>query len=173
VIDLDAYAEPRRDAATLAARREALLDQLGWLEDEAAALGPLLATLPPWAVEEAPLPTDLSVKQTLAAMAAADRDVHPAWIGRAVAEDAPALATPAPDTTAATAPLDDLLGAVRAARAAFRARFAEVAPDDWARPLTLDGQPTDLYGLALTIARRDADALKELAYRLHAADLRS
>ena len=35
-VDLDAYVRPPQAAATLAARREALLDQMGWLEDEAA-----------------------------------------------------------------------------------------------------------------------------------------
>ena len=212
--DLDRYASPPRDAATLAARRDALLDQLGWLEDEAAALAPLLAALPAWATEQAPMPGDLTAKETFAAIAADDRDATPAWIARVLSEDAPEvewpthrgtggtppagvpdpLAAPASDDGAAptdgaalpegdgaatsagdgganSRSLDDLLGDLRAARAALRQSFQAVLPEAWTRTLVLDGQPTDLYGLALAVVQRDADRLKNLAYRLHEADL--
>ena len=173
---LDRYSKPRRDAATLAARREALLDQLGWLEDEAAALAPLLAGLPAWAVEQAPMPTDLSAKQTFAALAALDRDVYPGWLRRLQAEDAPALATPDPlpvPDGANEADLGELLSDLRAARAALREAFAAVPPEAWARRATLDDTETDLYGVALAVVQHDAEHLKELAYRLHQADLRT
>lgn len=173
--DLDRYAAPPRDAATLAARREALLDQLGWLEDEAAALAPLLAGLPAWAVDEAPLETELSAKETFAALAALDRDVYPAWLARLQSEDAPEVATPAPLPRVEGAngrALDALLADLRAARADFRAALAAVPPEAWGRGVVVDGTPTDLYGLALSVVQRDADHLKALAYRLHEADLR-
>ncbi|WP_420456193.1 hypothetical protein [Rubrivirga sp.] len=172
---LDRYSEPRRDAATLAARRAALLDQLGWLEDEATALAPLLSALPAWAVEQAPMPDDLSAKETFAALATLDRDVYPAWIGRLQAEDAPALDTPAlPGPEGANdRPLDDLLVDLRAARAGLRETLAAVPAQAWNRRAVLDGEATDLYGVALAIVRRDADHLKTLAYRLHEADLRT
>ncbi len=174
---LDRYSEPRRDAATLAARREALLDQLGWLEDEAAALAPLLAALPAWAVEQAPMPGDLSAKETFAALAALDRDVYPRWVARLQSEDAPAFdapATAAPDPEAGVndRPLGDLLGDLRAARERLRGTLTAVPDQAWARAATLDGEATDLYGLALAIVRHDADHLKTLAHRLHDADLR-
>ena len=179
--DLDRYAEPPRDTATLAARREALLDQLGWLEDEAAALGPLLAGLPTWALEQAPLPSDLTVKEAFAALAALDRETYPGWVDRVQAEDTPALTAPAPaapdgataDGDANEHALDALLDGLRQSREALRAHVAAVPPDAWSRPATLDGEPTDLYGLVLDIVRRDADWLKDLAYRLHEADLRT
>lgn len=181
---LDRYTEPPRDAATLAARREALLDQLGWLEDEAAALAPLLKDLPAWAVEQSPLPSQLTAKETFAALAALDRDVYPAWLTRAQAEEAPVLELPdpLPGTEGATAEgdraandrdLDDLLDDLRRSRAALRETFAAVPPEAWARRVVLDGTETDLYGLALTVVQRDADRLRELAYRLHEADLRT
>lgn len=174
--DLDRYAAPRRDAQTLAARREALLDQLGWLEDEAAALAPLLGGLPAWATDQAPLPTDLSAKETFAALAALDREVYPAWVVRLQAEDAPEVSTPdpLPGTEGANdRALDDLLADLRAARGAFREALAAVPAEAWARSIVLDGRETDLYGLTLAIVQRDADRLKELAYRLHEADLRT
>ena len=179
--DLDAYAEPRRDAATLAARREALLDQLGWLEDEAAALAPLLAALPAWATDQAPMPNDRTAKETFAAFAALDREVTPRWLERIASEDAPALETPDLEDALEGAndrDLDDLLADVRAARADLRAAFEAVPAVAWSRKAVLpsdgalDGATTDLYGVALHVVRRDAEWLKELAYRLHEADLR-
>ena len=171
-VDLDAYMKPRADAATLAARREALLDQMGWLEDEATALGPLLGALPPWAVEQAPLPTDLSVKDTLAALAILDRDVYAVWFDAAeTLAEVPAFAIPsplpAPPPTDAT--LDALLADVATARRDLRARAAAVTPEAWSRPLTLDGTATDLYGATLRLVQHDGDRLKEIAYRLHEA----
>lgn len=184
-VDLDRYAQAPRDADTLAARRVALLDQLGWLESEAAALAPLLAALPEWAVRQAPLPTDLSVAETFAALAMFDRDVVSGWLEQirmAAGDDAPVLlATPQPLTVpagaagaaagAADAPLADLLADVQAARAALREHLAGLDADVWVRPVALDGHATDLYGVALTLCQRDADALRALAYRLHEADL--
>lgn len=205
--DLDRYASPPRDAATLAARRDALLDQLGWLEDEAAALAPLLAALPVWATEQAPMPGDLTAKETFAAIAADDRDATPAWIARVLAEDAPEVEWPAHRGTGGTAPegqgadvlaapagdgaapaegdapaagdrganarpLDDLLNDLRAARAALRQSFEAAPAEAWSRRLVLEGAETDLYGLALAVVQRDAERLKDLAYRLHEADLR-
>lgn len=174
-VNLDRYAEPPRDAATLASRRAALVDQLGWLESEAGALAPLLGALPAWAIRQAPLPTELSAAETFAAFAVFDRDVVPAWLGRVQFEEAPDLTTPDPlplPDGAGDRDLDALLADVQAARAALRAQVAALDDAVWSRPLTLDGQATDLYGLALAICRRDADHLRALAYRLHEADLR-
>ena len=175
-VDLDAYAAAPRDAATLAARREALLDQMGWLEDEALALGPLLGALPPWAVDQAPLPTDLSVRDTFAALAALDRDVFSAWFDAAEAPGGAvtlslSLPRPLPAPPPTGAPLDVLLADVAAARRDLRAKAAALAPDAWSRPLVLDGTATDLYGAALALVQHDADRLKEVAYRLHEADV--
>ena len=54
----------------------------------------------------------------------------------------------------------------------FREAMTAVPAEAWSRAATLDGEATDLYGLALSIVQRDADHLKALAYRLHQADLR-
>ena len=124
-IDLDAHARPASDDATLAARRGALLDQMGWIEDEATALGPLLGALPPWAIEQAPLPTDLSVRDTLAALARLDRETLAGWFAPA-APEALTLALPAPPAT--DAPLDALLADVAAARHDLRALAQALAP---------------------------------------------
>lgn len=177
-VDLDRYREPSREPAVLEARRLALVDQLGWLVDEATALGPLLATLPAWAVDQSPVPEERTVKETLQALAALDRDVYPAWLDQAEASgEAPeAPAFTAPDLSALgdganDRDLDALLQEVKDAREPLAARVAQITPEAWDRPLVLDGETTDLYGLALAIVQRDADELKTLAYRLHSADL--
>ena len=181
-VNLDDYAETIRDADTLAKRRAALIHQLGWLADEAAALGPLLAALPAWAVEQAPLPTDLTAKQTFAALAALDRATYPAWLDSLAADGAPPTLSrpdPLPGLDTADRPLDALLQDIRDARAALEARVAALDADAWDRPAVLlglaadgDAVATDLYGVVLDIVRYDADRLKELAYRMHEADLR-
>ena len=179
-VNLDDYQAPLRGEATLAKRRAALTHQLGWLGDEAAALGPLLATLPAWAVEQAPLPTDLTAKQTFAALAALDRETYAGWLDALDAGGAPpdlARPDPLPGLEAADRPLDVLLADIQAARGALTARVAALDAEAWARPAVLhaDGTAaaTDLYGVVLHIVRFDADRLKELAYRLHDADLRT
>lgn len=174
-VDLDRYREPSREPAVLEARRLALVDQLGWLGDEAAALGPLLAALPAWAVDQSPLEDEKTVKETLQALAALDRDVYPVWLDQieASGED---LAFETPDLSALghganDRDLHELLAEVRTHREPLAARVAQIAPEVWDASLTLNGETMDLYGLALDIVRRDADELKTLAYRLHGADL--
>ncbi len=167
MIDLDAYARPAADPATLAARREALLDQMGWIEDEATALGPLLGALPPWAVEKAPLPTDLSVRDTLAALARLDRELAVWFDDGAPADLTLALA----DAPATDATLDALLEDVAAARRDLRALASALDPAAWSRTVTVNGDATDVYGAVLRIVQHDADRLKEIAYRLHEADV--
>jgi hypothetical protein len=175
LVDLDRYREPSRDPAVLEARRHALVEQMRWLRDEAEALGPLLAGIPQWAVDQTPVPEERSVKETLAALAALDAETYPAWLDRIEAgEDAPTFETPDLAGLASGAnerELDDLLGAVREGRQPLADRVKALPAETWDRPLTLDGETTDLYGLVLTLVRRDADELKTLAYRLHGADL--
>ena len=178
MVDLDRYREPSREPAVLEARRLALVEQLRWLADEAGALGPLLAMLPAWAVDQSPVPEERTVKETLQALAALDRDVYPAWLDLVEAPEAsggaPTFETPDLSALADGAndrDLDALLEDVQTHREPLAARLGAIAPEAWDRPFVLDGETTDLYGLALTIVRRDADELKTLAYRLHSADI--
>ena len=177
-VDLDRYREPSREPAVLEARRAALVEQMGWLQHEAGALGPLLGDLPAWAVDQAPVPTERSVKETLQALARLDRETYPAWLDAVEAsgegDEPPAFTSPDLSTLGEGAndhDLDALLADVAEARAPLAERVAAIAPEVWDRPLTLDGETMDLYGLVLAIVQRDADELKTLAYRLHGADL--
>lgn len=173
-VNLDAYAGPPTDPETLRARREALVHQLGWLAEEADALRPLLAALPAWALEGAPLPEERSVKETFGHLVALDRTVYPEWLRRLDAVAEPALdpaPPPGPDPEANARPLDDLLAELRAARAGLVAAIEAVPEEGWSRSATLGGEPVTLFDLALRIVRYDADRLRDLAYLLHEANL--
>jgi hypothetical protein len=172
-VDLDRYREPSRDPEALGARRAALLDQLGWLADEAAALAPTLADLPAWALEEAPLPEERSVKETLAYLAHLDREVYLRWIERLEAEAQPAL-PPAEGGTGGDAngrDLSALIEDIHHARAGLIARVGVVPEAVWQREATLEGVTVTLYDLLLRVVRHDADLLRALAYRFHEANL--
>lgn len=175
MVDLDRYAEPSRAPEVLAARRAALLDQLGWLTDEAAALAPLLGALPAWAVDQSPMPDQPTAKEVFAGLAALDREVYPGWLHQLDAEPLSELAIPSPLPGTGGAnerDLDALLADIQAARTDLVARITGLDADAWNRKAMLAGKETDLYGLTLAIVRHDADRLKDLAYRLHEADLR-
>jgi hypothetical protein len=171
-VDLDHYREPARDPEARAARRAALLDQLGWLADEAAALAPMLAGLPAWALEAAPLDGERSLKETLAHLVHLDREAYPRWL-EGLEEARPELgpAEAAPDAGANAEALDALVEDLRRARAAFVARLAALPEAVWRRESALEGAPVTLSDLLLRVVRHDADALRALAYRLHEANL--
>lgn len=147
-------------------RRDALLDQLGYLVAEVEALAPLLARLPA-DVLTASLPGERSVLATLAHLAALDREVYADRLRRIVAEDEPAFDAGDPDGTMR----DDVAAAladVRAAREALLDAFASVPSAEWSRTATFpDGERRDLAGFALAVAHHDAAELRRLAYRMH------
>lgn len=173
-VDLDRYAAPNRDAETLTARRVALLDQLGWLGDEAVALLPHLDRLPTWAVEEAPAEGERSLRAVLNRLAWLDQEVRPAWLHALSAPGSSALTTPEqPSDADSSEPVAGLVARLRTAREALVALFATLEASDWDAPLTLDGREMDVYGLALAIVQHDADELRTLAYRMYEADLSS
>ena len=175
MVDLDRYAEPSRAPEVLAARRAALLDQLGWLTDEAAALAPLLSVLPAWAVDQSPMPDQPTAKEVFAGLATLDRDVYPNWLHQLDAGGAPELAIPSPlpgTEGANDRDLDALMADIQAARTDLVARITALDVEAWDQKAILSGKETDLYGLTLAIVQHDADRLKDLAYRLHDADLR-
>ncbi len=148
-------------------RRAALLDQLRWLADEAEALAPLLAELPP-DVLTMHLPGERSLVGTLGRLAALDRTAL-GRLGRMLAEDDPAFAE-SPESHDAPPSAAEALRDVQAARQALVAAFEEA---DWSRTATFpDGTRRDLAGFALALTQRDAAELSRLAYRLHESDLR-
>lgn len=172
-VNLDQYRDAPHDPETLAARREALIDQLGWLADEAKALEPMLADLPAWALDRAPLPDDRTAKETLAHLALLDRDVYPKWMEQLVAGEHPTLAEAGneTDSEANNRDLGDLLAGVREGRAALIETVRDVPESEWTRKAMLADEEVDLFDLALRIVRHDADCLRDLAYRLHEAEL--
>lgn len=170
---LDQYKDAPRSPEIRTARREALLDQLGWLADEARALAPMLESLPDWALDQAPLPNERTAKETLSELAELDRTVYSSWISTFVSEDRPELEKPSVsrDESANTRPITDLLVEVAEARFAFEKVVRNVPEEEWSREAVLDGEEVDLFDIVLHIVRHDADRLRDLAYRLHEAKL--
>ena len=153
-----------------ATRREALLDQLGYLVAEAEALVPLLARLPADYLG-ASLPGERSVLATLAHLAALDREVYADRLRRIVSEDDPAFESADPDGTVHDT-LGPALADVAAGRRALLDAFGRLAPADWLRIATFpDGERLDVVGFALQIVHRDAAELRRLAYRMHESHL--
>lgn len=182
-VDLDHYAAPKNAPATQAARREALLAQLGWLTVEAEALGPLMATLPPGVLTGRPMLDTRSVKETFGLLATLDREVHALQIARMLSEDTPALdradeAALAEGTAWNDADLDALLDRMRDARQALLDQLTALPLEAWQRTATLasvtdDPETLTLSAYVLRICQHDADRLRDLAYRLHESKLTS
>ncbi len=170
---LDQYRDAPCDPATLRMRREALVNQLGWLADEAKALEPMLVDLPAWALDQAPMPGDRTAKEALAHLAVLDREVYPRWIEQIVAEECPSLIQSEVeiDADANTRDIGSLLADVEQARVAFISTVQAVPEAEWTRTATLDDVEVDLFALILRIVRNDADCLRDLAYRFHEAKL--
>ena len=171
-VDLDAYRRSPGEADT-ASQREALIDQLGWLAEEAERLGPLLSALPAWAVEEAPLPEEQSVKEMLAALTARDRTTYSEWIRQLTTAKRPTLNDSAPvvPPDAQKAPLDALLADLQEARHGLVDAVRELDAPVWSQEVLLEDEPVMLASLVLRIVRHDADCLRGLAYRLHESNL--
>lgn len=170
-VDLDSYDEPLRDEEALAHRREALLGQLEWLVSEAEALEPLLKDLPKWAFEQAPTEEARSVKETFALLHAIDERVTLTWLERLESGGDVSLETPKALPLDTESDVAVLLGRLRASRSRVVEWLRKWDERQWKQSLTMDGQETNVYGLALAIAQRDADLLRDVAYQLHGADL--
>ncbi|MEM8559499.1 MAG: hypothetical protein AAGG50_16900 [Bacteroidota bacterium] len=188
-VNLDAYATPADAPATQAARREALLAQLGWLTVEAEALGPLLRGRPASILTGRPGPDALSIHETFGLLAALDREVHTPQVARMLSEDTPTLSRPQEAALVEgnawnDAPLETLLASMRDAREALIAPLAEAPVEVWGRTALLPGASGDPAGsddgtpetitlatYALRICQHDADRLRDLAYRLHESKL--
>ncbi len=148
-------------------RREALLDQLGYLVAEVEALAPLLARLPA-DVLTASLPGERSVLATLAHLAALDREVYVGRLHRIVSEDEPSFDAAADPDGTTHDDVDAALADVHAAREALLDAFEDLPLDAWARTARFpDGEQRDVFGFALAIVHHDAAELRRLAHRMH------
>lgn len=160
----------------LAARRTALLEQLTYLIDEIEVLKGIVHRVPEVVQTARPPGEAFSMRETYGLLAALDTEVHRPRLRRLSAEDEPALDPADPAALAAAAdwnerPIADLLDDVQAARRTLVEALEALPPEAWARTATLGGARLDVYALALGIARQDADLLRPVGYRLHAARL--
>ena len=156
------------------ARRQVLLDQLGYLAVEAEALGPLLAEVPPEVLTLRPLPDQRSGIETFVLLAALDRQVRSPRLAQIVAEDEPAFEPVDEDALLPNEPpvLAEALAEVREAREQLIAAFSKLSAAEWARTARWpEGETLDVYEWARRIVQRDAAELRTLTYRLHESQI--
>ena len=160
--------------------RAALLDQLAYLIEEAEAMRSVVGAVPEAVQTGRALPDDRTMRETYGLLAALDRTVHAPRV-RTLAEANPGAAPPAfdhadPDALVAAhawndVAMDALLDDVQAARRALLDALRAV--DDWARTLTVGGEPLDVFTYAHRVAEADFRLLRSLSLRLHDANLGS
>ncbi|WP_022835844.1 hypothetical protein [Salisaeta longa] len=156
--------------------REALIAQMAHLIDEVEALRPMLDVLPPAVQTGRPTPDALSMHEVYGSFATLDADVRGPRIERLLAEDSPVLA-PANRADLARAagwndePLPAILDAVQRERRALVERLDAIATPQWTRTARLHDTTHTLFTLVRAMVQDDIDCLRELAQRLHEADL--
>lgn len=167
---------PKDHVQSLSDERAGLLDQLRYLISEAQALAPLLNDLPTEVLEMRP-PEGWSTKQTLGLLADCDRQVFLPRLHRIVADDRPQVEAADEEALVEGAdwnekPVEEILAAVREARGDTVSFLDNLPPEEWARSGILpDGDPQNIYELALHITRHDLKYLRQLGRRMHEANL--
>ena len=175
---------PRAAPEEKARWRQALLDQLAYLQDELEALRPIIDRVPEPLQAGRPLPGDLSLKETYGLLATLDTDVRPGQLRRMVAEmaaeDEPHF--DAVDEAALVAqadwngrPIEAILKEAQAARQALVEALRALPKAEWARAgvFAEDGRDVrrDVYAFAHAITQYDTDVLRAIGQRLHESHL--
>lgn len=156
--------------------REALLDQLRYLNEEIEALRTVVGGLPDQIKSGRPGPDVLTMKELYGALATLDAEVRPRYVRRIVEEDTPTLE--AVDTDAEVresgwndVSLPDILDRLQEARRNLVEQLEALPAGTWHREGTLGGNTITLFDLAYRITQADAERLRDLGYRLHGAHL--
>ncbi len=158
------------------ALRDALLDQLGYLTDEVAALRSVVGDLPDEIKSGRPGPDTLTMKELYGAIATLDTRVRPSRAERIVETDDPAFASvdikaEVQDNGWNERDIHDILDEVIDARQALVDQLSSFSVEDWHRTGTLDGDALTLFELVHRFTQTDAERLRDLGYRLHGAHL--
>lgn len=158
------------------ALRDALLDQLGYLTDEVAALRSVVGDLPDEIKSGRPGPDTLTMKELYGVIATLDTDVRRPRVTQIVEEETPAFTSVDIDAEVQEdgwneRPIDAIFDTAIDARQALVDQLAAVPLENWHRTATLDEEPITLFGLVHRITQTDAERLRDLGYRLHGAHL--
>lgn len=168
------------DRASIPPGREAearavLLGSLAHLLDELALLRGIVGRVPAPVLDGRPTPSDRTLKEFYALVAAADDAVFIPAV-RALAEgDGGVVERPDDDALLADfeegAGIEAVLDRVTAAREALLAAFEALPPDAWHRTVTVGAEAYDGYGLAHHAVAATGERLREAGYRLHESRL--
>ncbi|MEX0821000.1 MAG: hypothetical protein WD021_02540 [Rhodothermales bacterium] len=168
----------RNDSLRTRETREALLEQLDHLRDEVDALRRHVAVIPTEILEGRPLPDDPSFKEIYSLLALFDERVYEPAVSRLSGTEVVQVDMPEDRDLLAEEQwnqrdMDRIVERVRSARAGLVERLASLSFDAWHLELKVDGDKTDVFGLAYAIVQHDVALLRSAAYRLHESRLTS
>ncbi len=166
------------DAPRTAGVRQALLDQLAYLIDEADVLRKHLGRIPESVLEGKPTASDLSFREMYVALYLFDEKIYsPAATrlakAKTVSLDVPDARNLLDQFAPERADMDVALDRIRSARSELGALFARLDLKAWTGLVVIQGSATDLFGLARHVIRHDVELLRAAATRLHESRLTS
>lgn len=158
--------------------RRAMLKQLAHLKEEVGALRRHLSIIPASVLVGRPLETDPSFKEIYALLCVSDEKLYAPAVERLAAGDGASLATRSDEELLAgeawnEMDMEEIIGRVQSARDGLVETLETLPPARWHDSLDVDGERTDVFGLAYGIVQHDADLLRAAAYRLHESRLTS
>ena len=156
--------------------REALLDQLVYLADEARALQSLIRLVPPAVLEDHPLPDEPSVKEYYALLLRTDELVNIPFVRQLVAGDTATVPRLAREELLRTeswndTPIESILSRLTEARLKLVELCRSANNETWG-----DSTPTaesGLFNFLYEAVQGDVNILRALGERLHDARLGS
>lgn len=172
----DRRSEPDRHADA----RRALIEQVSHLAEEVDALRGHLALLPEEVLTGRPVASDPSFKEIYFLLAGYDEQVFTPALERLADGESGDVEIRVPteqevlgDASANDVEMEEIIGLVAATRTKTAGLLQELGMEEWKQPLVVDGEQTDVFGLAYAIVQHDADLLRAAAYRLHESRLGS
>ena len=156
--------------------RDALLDQLAYLADEAEALRAVIRLVPPVVLETQPVPGELSVKELYALLLRRDEVVNTPFVRQLLDGRTPEVSDPPTEvllegTDWNASPIDRILTRLTSVRRDLVAACRQADDDSWRRSGISDTGTTELYTYLYNVVQQDVDVLRTLGERLHAARL--
>ena len=143
--------------------RTALLDQLRYLQDEVAAMEPLIGRLQD--AEARAGGRGRSVKECYGALVAWDRHRVIPELRRLIGAGVSGLVGKGTDWNAV--PLMKIMDEVNAARGTAVELAVALDAAKWTEKVSLDGLECDVYGLLHRTIQHDVDMLRTIAEQLH------
>lgn len=164
------------DAARTVEAREELLAQIAHLIDETEALRQHLEIIPDDVLTGRPLASDPSFKEIYGMIAAVDEQVYAPALdavenGSEGSVSMPEAAEFLRESAWNDRDIEVIIDGTQSMRAALVERLEKLDIDAWKRTVLIDGERSDVFGLAYSIAQHDASLLQAAAYRLHESRL--